>query len=170
MVELPESLRSLFLAAGWYPSRRVAVSTNVPARHPAAAILAEFGGLTVKPNREAGEECAPEDLAFGELFLDESITEVWAGLLGTRLVGVAQVHHYHAEWYLSTDGRCFGRSCVHDAFYYVGESFAEAVERAMLGRRSMPLLKPGQDSITVYGQQFTAESPEVYRYRQPHRS
>lgn len=165
MVELPESVRLRFLEAGWYPGRRVEVSAAVPANHPAAAILAAFGGLTVVPDHEAGEECAPDDLAFRELESDESITEVWARLLGSRLVGVAEMHHGHGELYVAADGRCFGRSLMHDAFYFEGGSFAEAVERAMLGRRSRPLLRPNQASVTLYGIQFTADSPEVYRYK-----
>jgi hypothetical protein len=164
MVQVPDSVRARFVAAGWYPERRVAVSTAVPADHPAAAILATFGGLTVTPGCKIGEECASDDLAFGELFPDESITDVWAGLLGTRLVGVADMHHGHGELYIAADGRCFGRSCIHDAFYFEGASFAEAAERAMLGRRAQPLLRPDQSSVTLYGVRFTADSPEAYRY------
>jgi hypothetical protein len=137
----------------------------VPADHPAAAVLAALGGLTVTPDREAGEECAPDELAFRELWPDESITVVWAGLLGARLFGVADMHGGHGELYVATDGRCFGRSCMHDAFYFEGASFAEAAERAMLGRRSRPLLGPDQASVMLYGIRFTADSPEVYRYR-----
>jgi hypothetical protein len=165
MVEVPGSIRSRFVAAGWHPGRRVAVSSAVPAEHPAAAILAAFGGLTVTPDRDAGEECAPDDLTFRELRPDESITGVWAGLLGTQLIGVAQMHHGHGELYVAADGRCFGRSLMHDAFYFEGVSFAEAAERAMLGRRSRPLLRPDQASVTLYGVEFTADSPAVYRYR-----
>lgn len=67
MIELPESVRPRFVAAGWFPARQVAVSTAVPADHPAATILAAFGGLTVTPECNAGEECATNDLAFQEL-------------------------------------------------------------------------------------------------------
>jgi SUKH-3 immunity protein len=165
MVDVPQSVRPRFITAGWYPGRRVPVSETVPADHPAAAILAAFGGLTVTPDREAGEECASDDLAFRELSPDVSIIEVWAGLLGTRLVGVAEMHRGHGELYVATDGRCFGRSCVHDAFYFEGVSFAEAAERALFGRRSRPLLRPDQSSVTLYGDHFTADSTEVYRYR-----
>lgn len=165
MVELPESVRQRFVIAGWHPGRRVPVSAAMPTDHPAAAILAAFGGLTVPSDREAGEECAPDDLAFGELFLDESITEVWAGLLGTRLVGVAKVHHDHGQLYVAANGRCFSRSCVHDAFYFEGASFAEAIQRHLFGRRSRPLLRPDQASVTLYGIRFTADSSEVYSYR-----
>jgi hypothetical protein len=85
-------------------------------------------------------------------------------LLGTRLVGIADMHHGHGELYVATDGRCFGRSCMHDAFYFEGASFAEAAEWAMLGRRSRPLLRPEQQSVTLYGIRFAADSPVVYRY------
>jgi hypothetical protein len=165
MVEIPESVRPRFVAAGWHPGRRVTVSLAVPADHPAAVILAAFGGLTITPDREAGEECAPDDLAFQELFPDESVTEVWSRLLGIRLVGVAEMHHGHGELYVGADGRCFGRSCVHDAFYFEGASFAEAAERALRGRRSRPLFRPDQVSVTLYGIRYTPDSPEVYRYR-----
>ena len=165
MVEVPESVRPRFVAAGWHPARRVAVSPAVPADHPAAAILTAFGGLTVTPDRESGEECAPADLAFRELWPDQSITEVWAGLLGTRLVGVADMHYAHGELFVATDGRCFGRSCIHDAFYFEGASFAEAAERSLLGRRSRPMLRPDQPSVTLYGIQYADDSLELYRYR-----
>ncbi|HVL14786.1 MAG TPA: SUKH-3 domain-containing protein [Gemmata sp.] len=167
MIELPESVRSRFVAAGWYPGRQTVVSATIPFDHPAAAILAAFGGLTVTPDREAGEECAPDDVVFRELWPDESITGVWARLLGTLLIGVAEMHRGHGELYLAADGRCFGRSCVHDAFYFEGSSFTEAAERAMLGRRSRPLLRPDQSSVRLYGIQYTADSPEVYRYAPP---
>jgi hypothetical protein len=141
------------------------VPPSVPAGHPAAAILAEFGGLTVDPGRDAGEECATNDLAFLALWPDESITRIWGELLGTRLVGIAEVHSGHGELYVAADGRCFGRSCIHDAFYFEGASFAETVERSLLGRRSRPMLRPDQSSVTLYGVRFTADSPEVYQYR-----
>lgn len=138
----------------------------MPTDHPAAAILPAFGGLTVsRPEGAEGEECGLDDLAFRELFPDASILGGWAGLLGTRLVGVADVHHGHGEWYVAADGRVFGRSCVHDAFWLAGESFAEAAERSLFGRRVRPLLRPGQSSVRLYGDQFTADSPQVYRYR-----
>jgi len=165
LIELPESVKSRFIAAGWHPARRVTVPSSVPADHPAAAILAMFGGLTVTPAREAGEECATDDLAFQELEPDEPATGVWGVLLGTRLIGVAEMHRGHGELYVAGDGRCFGRSLVHDAFYFEGASFPEAMERSLLGRRSRPMLRPDQSSVTLYGIQYTADSPEIYRYR-----
>jgi hypothetical protein len=164
MIDVPESVRPRFIAAGWNPGRQAVVPAAIPAGHPAAAILAAFGGLIVTPDRDTGAECAPDDLAFRALWPDKSITEVWGRLLGTRLIGVADMHCGHGELYVAADGRCFGQSCVHDAFYFEGTSFAEAVERALLGRRVRPMLRPDQPSVTLYGVRFTADSPELYRY------
>ena len=93
------------------------------------------------------------------------MTEVWGGLLGLRLVGIADVHNAHAELYVAADGRCFESSCIHPAFYFRGASFAEAVEGMLLGQRARPMLRPGQESVTLYGERFTENSPELYRYR-----
>jgi hypothetical protein len=164
-VEPPESVRPLFVAAGWRPGRQVAVSPSVPAEHPTAAILSALGGLKVAPDRKSGEECAPNDLAFRELWPDEFITRVWGKLLGTRLVGIADMHYGHGQLYIAADGRCFGRSLIHDAFYFEGASFAEAVERSLLGRRARPMLRPDQRSVMLYGLRYTHGSTELYRYR-----
>ena len=91
--------------------------------HPAAEILAEFGALDRRAAR-GGQECGPNDITFWELWPDESILQVWADLLGTRLVGIADLHHGHGELYAADDGRLFGRSCVHDAFWLEGGSFS----------------------------------------------
>ena len=165
MFEVPESVRPVFEAAGWHPGRRVGLPPDVPAGHPGVAILAALGGLTVaRPEDAEGEECALDDLAFGPLFPDGSILVGWAGLLNTQLVGVADIHHGHGEWYAASDGRVFGRSCIHDAFWLAGLSFAEAAERSLFGRRVRPLLRPGQSFVTLYGTRLSADSPAVYRY------
>jgi hypothetical protein len=109
MIELPAFARQRFLAAGWHPGRRVLVSAAFPPTHPPAAIPAAFGGPTITPDRSADEECAPDDLAFHELWPDDSITSVWGGMLCTELIGVADMHRGHGEMYVAADGRCFGR-------------------------------------------------------------
>jgi hypothetical protein len=108
-------------------------------------------------------ECATSDIRFGPLD-NNSEVDIWAGLLGTTLIGIAEVHHAHGELYIDSSGRCFGRSCLHEAFYFEGASFGEAVERLLLGRRARPLLRSDQESVTLYGEEFTAEHPEVYHY------
>src|SRR6202023_989976 len=57
MTELFETVRPIFVAAGWRSGRRVDVPAMVPSNHPASAILAEFGDLTVGDGG-AGQECA----------------------------------------------------------------------------------------------------------------
>lgn len=161
MIEPPASVRPQFVAAGWHPGRRVEVSPAVPSDHPAAVVLAAFGGLTVSPDRDSGEECGPTELEFCELDVDRS---GWSQRLGVELVGIADLQWGHGELFLANDGRCFGRSRMHPAFFLVGESFAAAVEAVLLGRRSRPLLRPDQTSVTLYGIRYTADSPEVYRY------
>ena len=153
-----------FIDAGWHPGRTVEVPTSIPTDHPARDVVAEFGGLVI-PEREP-EDGWPmiEELVFGALAPDRSITGVWGRLLHSRLIGIAGVHSDHAELYMDAAGRCFGRSLMHDAFYFHGESFGDAVEGIMLGRRARPMLRPGQGSVILYGEPFTAESREVYRY------
>jgi hypothetical protein len=164
MNEVPESVRSLFVVAGWRPGRTVAVSPPLRADHPAAAILAEFGGLTVGQT-DAGEECAKSDVAFRRLPPDDPILDVWGKLLCTQLVGIADVHHAHAELYVDSSGRCFTASIVDDGFYFEGASFGAAIERVLLGRRSRPMLRPDQDTVRHYGEKIRTDDPRVYRYR-----
>jgi hypothetical protein len=142
----------------------VAVPPSVPLDHPARDILAEFGGIVVG-SCGAGEECATSDLAFNAIDQSDHLIEVWSSLLDTKLVGIAEYHHAHGELYVDDSGRCFGRSCVHDAFYYVGASFAEAVERLLLGRRSRPMLRPDQQSVRLYGVEYAADDPTLFRYK-----
>ncbi len=163
MIELPASIRRPFLAAGWRPGRRVAVSPAVAADHPACAILAEFGGLRVG-QVGLGEECGTSDVVFQPLWPNDSI-RVWEELLATQLIGVAEAHHGHEELYADHHGRLFGASIIHDAFYFHGASFGEAMERLLLGRRAQPMLRPDQDNVMLYGEEFTADHPAIYRYR-----
>jgi hypothetical protein len=164
-MNVPESVRLWFVAAGWHLDRHIPVPPTVPTNHPAADILAAFGGLTVSRSEDAeGEQCGIDDLAFAPLFPDSSITETWAGLLRTRLVGIANIHYGHGEWYVASDGRVFGRSCIHDAFWFSGDSFAEAAERSLLGRRVRPMLRPDQRVIDLYGNRIAIDNPTVYRY------
>lgn len=161
-IEPPESVRRLFTDAGWYPARKMPVPARIPTGHPAEVVLERFGGLTVG-RCGAGEECATSDVAFRDLGPADPDVLSWSELLGTPLAGVAEVHHSHGELYVGGCGRYFGRSCIHDAFYFEGASFGEAVERLLLGRRSRPILRPGRQSVTLYGIRYTADHPDVYR-------
>jgi hypothetical protein len=165
MTEIPSSIRPLFLAAGWHrhPGRRVAVPPTVPAQHPGAAVLAEFGGLAIGQSG-AGEECATSDVAFQLLGSDASIIRAWNKLLRTELVGVANIQNAHAELYLDTRWRFFWASCIDDGFCFEGASFSEAMERLLLGRRHRPMLRPDQHEVTMYGEVITTDDPRIYKY------
>jgi len=167
-IMLPFDLFSFFKSAGWYPGRAVdlppGLGQQLPEGHPAFRILSEFGGLTVgKVGR--GQQCASSDVAFGFVDAADYQIEIWNDLLGTILVGIAEVHHAHGELYVDTAGRCFGVSLMHDAFYFEGESFGDAMRGLLLGRRSRPMLRPDQETVTLYGIDYDVNSPELYKYR-----
>jgi hypothetical protein len=164
MIQLPDSVQQDFVAAGWHPGRQVEVSAEVPAGHPAWEILKAFGGLVI-PEREP-EPGWPviEEFVFGLLTPVPAIISDWERFLHSRLVGIAEVHSGHAELYIDATGRCFGLSLMHDAFYFHGSSFVDAVEGLLTRRRSRPMLRPGQSSVMLYGERYTATSPELYRY------
>ncbi|NNE84415.1 MAG: hypothetical protein HKN28_10645 [Alphaproteobacteria bacterium] len=163
MNELPASVRTLFKTAGWHPGRNTTVSTKILTTHPAAIVLAEFGGLKVGEAGD-GEECAKDDVNFHEIWPVNSIIPIWSKLLSKELIGITEVHNGHCEMYIDDTGRCFGLSLIHDAFYFEGDSFSEAIENMLLGRRSRPMLRPDQKSVGLYGETFTAEHAAVYRY------
>jgi hypothetical protein len=158
---VPVSVRHRFVEAGWYPGRRCELGSQVPPFHPAAELLKEFGGLKVHPD-QTGAECGTESIEFMELPQDVALVGMLSRHVGSSLIGIAEAGGGNGELYLAADGRFFGRSCIHEAYYFEGASFAEAVEKALLGRRVRPMLLPGQASVSLYGITYTAESLEVY--------
>ena len=55
-------------------------------------------------------------------------------------------------------------SQIHDAFWFGGASFNEAIERMLLGRRSRPMLRPDQNVVQMYGEEIRADDPRVYKW------
>ncbi len=165
MITPPAKVLEKFTMAGWQPLRCVAVPAFVPDDHPAWQVLAQFGGLAVG-TCGPGIECATGDVVFRASEPDGRDDEVsaWQQLLNTTLVSVGDVHHGHGELFIDTTSRCFGRSYIHEAFYFEGSSFETAIENILLGVRSRPVLRPDQRSVSLYGVDFTAESPETYHY------
>ena len=131
------------------------VPLQVPPQHPAHSILAEFGGLTVGPNGR---------VSFGYIEPDRAVLR-WAELLQSQLIGVAEIENGHAELHVDTFGRWFFSSCIHDAFAFEGVSLPEAMECELLGRRCMPMVRPDQSRVVMWGEIFTSDDPRVYRYR-----
>jgi hypothetical protein len=163
MTELPHDVRHFFIAAGWHVGRRVTIPSEVPSNHPAAVILSEFSGLTVGQTG-AGEECATSDVEFRPIWPDDGILDIWGGLLKTRLIGVAEYYHRHGELYVDDYGRWFAASLMDDTFCFEGDSFSEAMERLLLGRRCRPMLRPDQSQVSSYGEVFSSDDPRVYKY------
>ena len=126
-------------------------------------MLAQFGGLAVG-HCGTGKECAASDIHFCLVGPTDPDISAWNRLLSTTLIGIAEIHHAHGELYIDTAGRFFSLSLIHDAFSFEGSTFDEAVERLLLGRRTRPMLRPDQESVTLYGEEFRAEHPSVYRY------
>lgn len=163
MFEIPATVRPLFVTAGWYPGRTVRLSSNLPPDHPAAAILAQFSGLVVGRSGP-GEECATSDVAFQEMPWKDARLELWAPLLRTDLIGIAEMSNEHEALYVDRNGRCYGASLIHDGFGFEGTSFNEAIERRLLGRRSRPMLRPDQQVVRWYGEEIRAQDPRIYHW------
>jgi hypothetical protein len=121
----------------------------VPTDHPARTIL----------RRKAGKSQGRIDYKLLDRDDYSSCIPVWETLLGTRLIGIGEVDHGHEQLFLASDGRCFGESVVHDAFYYHAESLSLF---QLFRRRSRPMLRPDQQSVDLYGITFTRDSPELY--------
>ncbi len=164
MIEVPATVQQLFVASGWHPRRTVRPSPTISADHPATSILTNFGGLQVGTTGP-GEECATSDVAFQELPMEDATRKVWAALLRTELIGIAEVHNEHGALYIDRAGRCYQGSGMHDAFSFEGASFNEAIERLLLGRRSRPMLRPDQTAIRWYGDEIRTDDPRVYKWQ-----
>jgi hypothetical protein len=162
-MEIPPIVRSQFLIPSWRFPRRMRVDPRVPTQHPAHEILAEMGGLHIGQSGP-GIECATSDLHFAFREADEEYGSCWGSLLASKLVAIAEVGNCHGWLFVDEGGRFFGGSQIHDAFYFEGDTFAEAAERLLLGRRARPMLKPDQDEIYLYGEKFTRGHPAVFDY------
>jgi len=162
-MEIPSEVRHLFVAAGWRPARDVSVDDRVPEHHPAHDVLQEMGGLHVG-QAGCGIECASSDLIFQFCDVAPEIVSTWSELLGSKLIEIAEVHNRHGLLLMDEAGRCFGASLIHDAFYFEGQNFDEALTRLLLGRRSRPMLKPDQQQVDLYGETFVRGHPAIFDY------
>ncbi|WP_433898135.1 SUKH-3 domain-containing protein [Pseudomonas sp. PSE1(2024)] len=137
LIELPESLRPLFLAAGWPTTGTEPLPGFVPPEHPATALLEQLAGLRVG-TCGAGEECATSDVAFGtfeHLHGSEEFLE-WQQRLGSTLVSIAEVQHGHGALLMDERGRCYVLSLIHDELWMQGRDFIQAMETLIFGRKA----------------------------------
>jgi SUKH-3 immunity protein of toxin-antitoxin system len=93
------------------------------------------------------------------------VRESWTRLLRTELIGIADIHNAHGELYIDREGRCYGASQIHDAFWFEGASFNEAIERMLSGLRSRPMLRPDQKVIRMYGESMRADDPRTHKWQ-----
>jgi hypothetical protein len=156
MSVVPESMRTVFRGAGWFEGRIVALDAAVPTCHPATAVLAEVGGLTLLD--PAPNVCS---IAFQHVNEGASFVAEWEAALGTTIVGIAEEDDGHAELYLTQEGQVIGCSLIHPACFLVGRTFEEAMEAIGRGERARPMLLPAQDDVTLYGITFRQGDEEV---------
>ena len=125
---------------------------RVPEGHPAHEILTQYEGKT------------RGSIEFGLIGSDQIHEQVvtWESLLETRLIGVGLEDHGHAQLYVASDGRFFGSSEIHDAFFFHADSLKQLFRAQMLNKRSRPMIRPDQGSVDLYGIQFSPGDPEVY--------
>lgn len=151
----------MFAAAGWFVGREVPVSPGVPASHPAVTILSEFGGLDVG-KLGPGLECARSNVVFG-WSPDEGYPEIFeiGDLLETELACFARAHNGHESLYIDREGRVFAVFPNMHGISFMGSTFGEAMERALLGRKASPLLLPSHDKVSWYGETLTRGNPQI---------
>ena len=157
----PPFLCSLFEQAGWFLGRNVPVSPRVPRNHPAHAILSSFSGLKVGSTVD-GLECGAGDIVFCDEDSDTASETRWGQYLASQLICVGYQHNEHGILFIDSRGRVFGESLVHEAFWIDGETIWAGIENILLGRRSRPLLYSGQDSVTLYGDEYRHGDPRIF--------
>ncbi len=159
MLDIPLTVRPNFVAAGWISGRRVVVERGIPVDHPAAAILAEFGGLHVRETSDVRSDVVFEyhDIALDPLLMS------WQEFLKTRFVYVGHSSGGNEYFLVDHKGCWFEATKGNIGFTFIGNTFAEAIERILLTglqelkrrrRRPMP-------------SQFTAIGPSVRTARVP---
>lgn len=159
-MDVPDSIRREFAAAGWKTDRQVSVDPHVCQEHPAFSILQNFGGLHVGIIGN-GVECGKSDIEFGWIDLAEHWPLFdWPELSTLELVGIAEVHHRHSISAIDRSGRCFG--IFEDGLCFEGQTWREAFERLLLGYRSRPILLPGQEEVMLYGDSFAQGHADLF--------
>jgi hypothetical protein len=137
-MQVPQTIRALFLEAGWQPSNHPpslvsgAFDESASVEH-ALAVIAEFKGLRVGAVG-AGRDLADSDIHFYSSHRPEVTAAVqpWLSRLG-RLVAVATAHNDHIIVFVSSSGGFFAFTDPDEQLYSIGISLGEAMERLLLG-------------------------------------
>jgi SUKH-3 immunity protein len=140
VIDLPASVRPLFIAAGWRPGRALSIvcdELEALRSYPLATeVLGAFGGLHVGKCGH-GRDCATSDILFTTRPSREGR---WCVIdresPGDDLFPLGEAHRAHLELFLDAQGRLFAYAIPDGRLWVVGESFSEGVERLLLGHKA----------------------------------
>ena len=168
-IRLSPRIEPAFVRAGWQVGRSVSVPLSefcdagiFPA---AASLLEEFHGLHVIPETRAGLECGTSDVHFDPRLSEDQddMARRWMPIIKSRLFPMGEAGRGYLMLFVDEGGRVFETDAPSGGFCLVGESFSEAMETLLLGRRLRPLLLPGAEGILHYGHWIPANDARIYR-------
>jgi hypothetical protein len=137
---IPASCVGLFRDAGWMPGRNFTCRSEdvnySPAAQAGIQLLAEFGGLSVG-KCGPGQEYATSDIQFAtsDASIDFNLLMGVEQLAGENLYPIGSVHRVLGELFINACGLVYMYGIPDGSLYLVGESFEDALERLLLGRR-----------------------------------
>jgi len=163
LMNLDPAVYSWLCASGWQRDRRVKVPQSVPETHPAFSLLESFGGLSLYQQVDSAVDAEPIcEIQFTALNYEAVETHQWNEILDTELIGIGGAHNEHEQVFAGSKGRIFAASLIHDAFYFHGITIEDYLFGLLTGRRARPMLRPDQNTVTLYGLQYSVGDPEVY--------
>lgn len=127
----------------------------VPSGHPAHDILLH-GNWDIHPDLFRFEPFKRAEFDWATL--------TWERLLQTELVGIGLTEHGHGHVFASSDGRIFGSSVIHDAFYFCGKDISDFIRNEKQGVRNSPMIRPDQKSVVLYGVEYFPDDSDLYQY------
>ena len=164
----------LFARCSWRGSRGMGGTLIVPLTFQtgfhrntgAHSILQSFGGLSLLSYDDEFPDEPTAELEFRPLTLKDKTATIWSRLLRSKVVGIGYGHNQHENVYADADGRIYGGSLMHDAFYLRGLTLPDCFHNLLTSTRARPMLRPDQRSVMLYGVTFTSASEEVHQYKQ----
>jgi SUKH-3 immunity protein len=142
------ALEATLRASGWSPERRVSTEAwiadllkvgfePIPG---AIAIMANFGGLTLKPKRAADEVCRTVSVFFdaehaGGLAEIDRVS-YWEKRLSVRMNPIADLSGGHSALFFCDNGALY--STFDNILYLRGTSFADTLENNLVFGKRVP--------------------------------
>jgi hypothetical protein len=135
MLQLPSSVETLFLRAGWRPtaesSMQLPEALSAPDR--AEEVINQFSALQVGAVGP-GRELTASDVHFYSRVRPEvaDVVRMWSRQLG-ELAAFATAHDDHIILFVNSAGAFYAFTDPDERLYSIGSSFGEAMERLLLG-------------------------------------